>query len=64
MNLETISRKQLIELEQCVQELLSLMRKTKVGDDSLRESLKSLEQKLGDDRRRRFDEANPEYKGY
>lgn len=64
MNLETISQKQLNELEHCVRELLSTMRKLKVVDEPLVESLKVFEQKLAEARRERFDAANPDYKGY
>lgn len=64
MNLETLSQKQLNELERCVQELLSVMRKTKMTDEPLVEPLRTLGHKLGQARRARFDEANPEYRGY
>jgi len=64
MNLETISRKQLNELEHCVRELLITMRKAKLQNDPLVESLKLLEHELGEARRERFDAANPEYHTY
>ncbi|MBZ0304084.1 MAG: hypothetical protein K8J31_30385 [Anaerolineae bacterium] len=64
MNLESISRKQLNELEHCVRELLVTMRKAKLQNDPLAESLQALEQQLGEARRERFDEANPEYHTY
>ena len=64
MNLESLTKKQLNELERCVQELLSVMRKTRISDEALVEPLKVLEEKLGEVRRERFDETNPEYRGY
>ena len=64
MNLETISRKQLSELEYCVTELLGTMRKAKLRTGPLVESLKLLEQELGEVRRERFDKANPEFQTY
>jgi hypothetical protein len=62
--LETLSQKQLSELERCVRELLAVLRKTRVADESLVETLRLLEHNLGEVRRVRFDESNPEYKGY
>lgn len=64
MSFETISRKDLNELELRVRELLVIMKKTKLQDDPRINALKSLEQELGDVRRKRFDEANPEFQGY
>lgn len=64
VRLEHISPKHLNDLERCVQELLVTMRKAKLRDEPLQESLRLLEQKLGEARRERFDEANPEYRGY
>ena len=64
MNLETIPRKQLNDLEYCVRELLATMRKAKLWNDPLAESLKLFEQELGEVRRERFDAANSEYHAY
>jgi hypothetical protein len=64
MDFEHVSRKQLNELEIRVHELISLIRKAKLKDEPLQDSLKLLEQKLGETRRKRFDETTPEYKGY
>ncbi len=64
VNLENISPKHLNDLERCVQDLLTTIRKAKFKDEPLQESLKLLEQRLGETRRKRFDEANPEYRGY
>lgn len=64
MNLEHISRKHLNELERSVQDLLTAMQKAKLRDESLQDSLKLLEHRLGQIRRKRFDATNPEYRGY
>ena len=64
MNLETLSQKQLNELEYCVRELLGTMRKAGLRNGPLVESLKLLEQELGEARRERFDKANPEFQTY
>jgi hypothetical protein len=40
------------------------MRKAKLMDEQLQESLKLLERKLGETRRARFDKVNQEYQGY
>jgi len=63
-SLEHISPKNLNNLERSVQDLLNTMRKAKLRDECLQESLSLLEQKLGEARRARFDAANPEYRGY
>jgi hypothetical protein len=64
MNLEMISRKQMNELEHGVRELLNTIRKAKLQNDPLVESLKALELGLGNVRRERFDEVNTEYHTY
>jgi hypothetical protein len=64
LSLEHISPKRLNELERNVQDLLATMRKAKLRDEHLRESLVLLGQKLGEARRARFDATNPEYRGY
>lgn len=61
MNLETISRKQLNEMEHHVRELLAVLRRARVMNDPLVESLKQLEHQLGEMRRERFDAVNTEY---
>ena len=63
-SLEQVSPKHLNDLERCVQDLLATMRKAKLRDEPLQESLRLLEQKLGEARRERFDKANQEYQGY
>ena len=64
MNLENLSRKQLNELEHHVSELLNTMRKAKLQNEPLMESLKLLEHQLGETRRERFDATNSEYQAY
>ena len=64
INLEKLSQKQLNELEQCVRELLSVLRKTRIANEPLVTSLTLLEHNLGEIRRERFDQSNPEYQGY
>ena len=64
VSLEHILLKHLNDLERTVQDLLATMRKAKLRDEPLQESLRLLEQKLGEARRARFDGANPEYRGY
>jgi hypothetical protein len=64
VSLEHISAKQINDLESSVQDLLAKMRKAKLRDEPLQKSLRLLEQKLGEARRGRFDEANPQYRGY
>ncbi|HLV36814.1 MAG TPA: hypothetical protein VKY59_16945 [Spirillospora sp.] len=64
MNLDTVSDKNLQELERLSRELLLLMRKANLKDDLLVEALYRLERQAGDLRRERFDAANQEYSGY
>jgi hypothetical protein len=64
MDLETVSQKHVNELEQLVKELLITMRKARLHTEPLAENLRLFEQQLGDIRRKRFDEANPEYLVY
>jgi len=64
MNLDTLSDKQLQELERLAKELLLVMRKAKLSAEPLAESLHQLEVKAGEIRRARFDTSNPEYSNY
>ncbi len=64
MNLDTLSDKQLQELERLAKELLLVMRKAKLMAEPLAESLHQLEVEAGEIRRERFDTSNPEYSGY
>ncbi len=64
MNLNDLSDKNLHEIERLAKELLDVMRKAKLNDEPLADVLKQLENQAGDLRRKRFDAANPEYRGY
>ncbi len=64
MNLENISQKHLNELEHRVRELMLTMQKAKLQNNPLMDSLRALEQELGQTRRERFDAANSEYHTY
>ena len=64
MNLETVSRKQLNDLEQQVRQLLVTMRSAKLQVEPLTESLQELARELEQVRHERFDEANSEYHTY
>jgi len=64
MNIDTLSDKDLQELERLTRELLVLLRKAKMGDQPVAESLHELEARAGDIRRERFDASHPQYSGY
>jgi hypothetical protein len=64
MDLESISQQHLNELELSIRSLLVLMRKAKLHNEPAAELLRQLELQLGEERRARFDQANPEYHGY
>lgn len=64
MNLEDVSPKHMNELEHQIRELLAVMRKAKLQNEPLAETLRNLEMELGKARRERFDAANPEYHTY
>lgn len=64
VSLNHISSKHLNDLERSIQDLLTNMRKAKLRHVPLQEALRLLEQQLGETRRKRFDEANPEYRGF
>ena len=64
MNLETVSDKHLHELERLAKELLETMRRAKLLDLPVIELLRALESEAEKARRERFDEVNPEFKGY
>ncbi|GAB1420385.1 hypothetical protein MASR2M15_04820 [Anaerolineales bacterium] len=65
MTLENISAKHLNDVEHCVRELLSAIRKAKIQEHKdLVEALKQFENELGETRRQRFDAVNTEYKSY
>ena len=64
MNLDTVSDKQLHELERLAKELLEAMRRAKLLDQPIIELLRALESEAEKARRERFDEVNPEFRGY
>jgi hypothetical protein len=64
MNLETVTDKQLQELERLTRELLDVMRRAKLLEQPLTGLLSTLEQEAGKVRRERFDSVDKEYAGY
>jgi hypothetical protein len=64
MNLDPLSNKQLGELERLARELLSALRDAKLQEEPVAEALRAFEREVGNTRRARFDESNPEYHGY
>lgn len=64
MNLETLSDKQISELERLAKELLAVMKQGKLNDEPLSKALQSLALEAGNIRCTRFDVANPRFRGY
>jgi hypothetical protein len=64
MNFDEVSDKHLHELERLTKELLEVMRKAKLLDQPLTELLRELESQAEKARRERFDELNPQFRGY
>ncbi len=64
MKLENVSKKHLNDMEIKVIGLIEIMRRSKLSDDPVFETLRQFEKELGDVRRKRFEETTPEYKGY
>lgn len=64
MNLETVSDKHIHDLERTIGELLGLMRKAKLQDETLIATLRELQQKLEKTRHDRFDSKNTEFHTY
>jgi Zn-dependent M16 (insulinase) family peptidase len=64
MNFENVPQKHMNELELLVRELLAVMRKAKLQNESLEQALRQFEQELEDARRKRFDAVNSEYHTY
>lgn len=64
MNLESLSNKQLNELERLANELRIMLKRAKLQDESLTKSLNALEDEARKARCQRFDEANPQFRGY
>ena len=64
MNMESISDKNLGELERLSRELLVVMRKAQLADTTLATLLTTLETEAGELRRARFDAQDSQYSGY
>ncbi len=64
MNLDHLSAKQLNEIEHLLRDLQVVMRKANLHNEPLAKSLQAFESEVGEERRARFDAANPEYTGY
>jgi predicted nucleic acid-binding Zn-ribbon protein len=64
MNLDTISRKQLNDLEQQVKQLLGTIHRAKLENIPLVEALQQLEHELEEARRAQFDSINSEFHTY
>lgn len=64
MDLETLPRKQLQELEELSTKLLLALRKAKLLDSTLVTELKALKEETERIRRERYDAANSEYSNY
>ena len=64
MNFENVPQKHMNEMELLVRELLAVMRKAKLQNEPLENSLRLFEQELEEARRKRFDTANSEYHTY
>jgi hypothetical protein len=64
MNFDEVSDKHLHEVERLTKELLEVMRRAKLQDQPITEMLRQLESQAEKARRERFDEVNPEFKGY
>jgi len=64
MDFNEVSDKNLHELERLSKELLESMRKAKLLDHPLTEMLRELQSQTEAARRERFDEINPQFKGY
>jgi hypothetical protein len=64
MNLDNVSGKHLNEIERLLRELQVVMRRANLHNEPLAKSLQAFESEVGEERRTRFDAANPEYTGY
>lgn len=64
MNLETVTDKQLQEIERLTRELGLALRQAKLQDEPLAHELHQLELEAGKVRRERYDDANSQYRGY
>jgi DNA gyrase/topoisomerase IV subunit A len=64
MEFDSVSQKRINELEQLTTQLLKTMRNAKLQHEPIYASLQEFEQKLGEERRIRFDKTNSQYNGY
>jgi ribosomal 50S subunit-associated protein YjgA (DUF615 family) len=64
MDLDTVSDKHLHELERLSKELLALLKKGKLTDLPLAESLRLLQAQAEKARHARFDDHNKEFQGF
>jgi hypothetical protein len=64
MNLDTVSDRNLHEIERVSEELIDTLRQAKLLDLPIVQMLRNLETQAEETRRRRFDEINPEFRGY
>lgn len=64
MNLESLSDKQLNEMERLASELAALLKRTKFAHDPLYLTLTNLKSAAGDIRQGRFDLHDNRYQGY
>lgn len=64
MQLETVTDKQLQELERLAAELYMVMRQAKLHGEPLAEALREFERAVGDTRRERYDARTSQYNGY
>ncbi len=64
MDLQSVSAKHTNDLEQSVTTILKTMRRAKLQDLPIFESLQEFEKELGKARQSRFDDDDKEYKGY
>jgi DNA gyrase/topoisomerase IV subunit A len=64
MNLDSLSDKNLQEVERLAKELLMVLRKSKLMDEPIYAELQALEQEAGSLRRSRFDATDNVTRGY
>jgi hypothetical protein len=64
MNLESLTDKQLHEMERLLTELTHLMKQAKLTEDPLHAALTQLKYEAGTLRQKRFDENDSRYSGY
>jgi hypothetical protein len=64
MNLEGVDKKQLSQIEQLAKELLAVLTKAKLDDETIIQELKALADAATAERQARFDESDNGYKGF